>query len=82
MSFVTNSTKSQNAMLERYLRGTGRTITEADARARFGIKNLRARISELRSSGLVVERDQATTGRARYSVKARDVNGRRYRVFA
>lgn len=82
MSFVKNSTKSQNAQLESYLRGTGRTITEADARARFGIKNLRARVSELRNSGLVVVRDQATTGRARYSVKSRDVNGRRFRVFA
>ena len=72
----------QNAFLEHYLRGTGRTITEADANARFGIKNLRARITELRDAGLVVRVDTASTGKARYAVSARDTSGSRAKVFA
>lgn len=81
MSFVRLST-TQNVFLENYLRGTGRTITEADARARFGIMNLRARMTELRQAGLVVRREPSSTGRARYSISSRDVIGSRARVFA
>ena len=80
MSFTTIKS-NQTAFLESYLRGNGRTITAADAKARFGIKNLSARMSELRDAGLVVRVDTATTGRARYAVSARDVSGSRAKAF-
>lgn len=72
---------SQKAFLENYLRGTGRTLTSADAKARFGITQLAARVSELRDAGLDVRTEPATTGKARYRMVARDVNGRRAKVF-
>lgn len=80
MSFTILS-QPQNQFLESYLRGTGRTLTEAEARARFGIQNLRARMSELRQAGLIVRVERATTGRARYAVSSRDYYGGRARVF-
>ena len=81
MSFTTIKS-NQTAFLETYLRGTGKTITAADAKARFGIQNLTARISELRAAGLNVRVDTATTGKARYAASARDVTGSRAKVFA
>jgi hypothetical protein len=81
MSFTTIKS-DQKTFLESYLRGTGKTLTAADARARFGIQNLPARMSELRAAGLNVKTDVATTGKTRYAVTARDVNGSRAKVFA
>jgi len=81
MAFTTITT-SQTAFLETYLRGTGKTLTEADAKARFGILNLRARMTDLRNAGLVVRTEVATTGKTRYAVSSRDANGSRARVFA
>ncbi|MEL0016675.1 MAG: helix-turn-helix domain-containing protein [Rhodospirillales bacterium] len=81
MSFTTIKT-NQKAFLETYLRGTGRTLTSADAKARFGIQQLPARMSELRAAGLNVKTDVATTGKTRYAVTARDVNGSRAKVFS
>jgi len=78
----TKLTTSQTTFLEQYLRGTGKALTEADASARFGIQNLRARMTDLRNAGLVVRTDVATTGKTRYTVSARDVNGSRAKVFA
>lgn len=80
MSF-TKIRGSQKKFLENYLRGTGRTITERDARARFGISNLRARMTEFRKAGLRVVTEPSTTGASRYAVRARDVNGSRSKVF-
>jgi hypothetical protein len=81
MSFTTIRS-NQKAFLETYLRGTGKTITSADAKARFGIQNLTARVSELREAGLNVKAEPATTGKTRYSMTARDVSGSRAKVFA
>ena len=81
MSFTTIKS-NQKAFLESYLRGTGKTLTAADARARFGIQNLPARMSELRAAGLNVKTDVATTGKTRYAMTARDVAGSRAKVFA
>ncbi len=80
MSFTTLTT-DQKTFLETYLRGTGKTLTAADANARFGIKNLPARISELRAAGLNGKTDLATTGKTRYAVTARDVAGSRAKMF-
>lgn len=81
MSFTTTKT-NQTAFLENYLRGTGKTITVAEAKSRFGIQNLTARISELREAGLVVRTEVTATGKTRYAVSARDVVGSRAKVFA
>ena len=81
MSFTTIRS-NQTAFLETYLRGTGKSLTAADAAARFGIQNLSARVSELRAAGLNVKSDIATTGKTRYSMTARDVTGSRAKVFA
>jgi hypothetical protein len=73
---------SQSAKLEKYLRGTGKTLTAAEARARFGIQNLRARMSDLRALGLVIRTETAsTTGKTKYAVSARDVFGSRAKAF-
>lgn len=55
---------SQNERLVRYLAG-GRTISAAEARSRFGIQNLRARIDDLRNEGFCVytNRGERTTYR-------------------
>lgn len=70
-------TMPQNTFLESHLRGTGRTISAAQARATYGIKNVRARMSELRSVGLQVRTTVNTAGRTAYSISARDVTGSR-----
>lgn len=56
-----------NRKLLKFFRGTGpmNTLTSREARARFGIKNLRARIAELRAEGNPVYTNYRTlsTGR-------------------
>ena len=81
MKPFTTLTVSQNVFLEGYLRGTGKTLSEAQAYATYGIKNLRARMSEFRQAGLVVRRGKNTEGRAAYAVSARDVDGSRAYAF-
>ena len=71
---------SQNTFLVSYLRGTGRELSSAQANARFGIRNLRARMSELRDLGLRIRTRTKSTGRTSYAVSARDVFGSRARV--
>jgi hypothetical protein len=78
----TTLTVSQVSFLENHLRGTGRQLSEAQAKATYGIMNLRARMSDLRAAGLKVRRTTNTEGRAAYAVSARDVNGSRAGVFA
>lgn len=81
MAFTT-ITLSQIEFLEEYLRGTGRTLTEAQARSLYGIENLRARMTELRQLGLRVRREKNSEGRAKYAISARDENGSRAKIFA
>lgn len=65
-------TQTQNDFLVSHLRGNGRTITEAQANATYGIKNLRARMSELRAEGFRVRREQTvTTGKSAYAISRR-----------
>jgi len=77
----TTLTVPQVTFLEGHLRGTGRQISAAQAKATYGIMNLRARMSDLRAAGLKVRRDTNTEGRATYAISARDVNGSRAAVF-
>lgn len=81
MAFTTLTT-TQVEFLESYLRGTGRSLTARQANALYGIKNLRARMSELRSAGLKVTRVPTTVGVSAYQVSARDVTGSRANKFA
>jgi len=80
MAFTTLTT-TQVEFLESYLRGTGRSLTARQANALYGIKNLRARMSELRSAGLKVTRVPTTVGVSAYQVSARDVTGSRANKF-
>lgn len=81
MSFTTIST-TQNEFLESYLRGTGRALSTAQAVSLYGIKNIRARMSEMRSLGLKVSRKVNTVGHSAYSIAARDCTGSRSKRFA
>jgi hypothetical protein len=81
MSF-TNIKTTQKQFLESYLRGTDRSLTSRQADSLYGIKNLRARITELRQSGLVVRKDKTQEGLTKYMVSARDLSGSRARMFA
>ena len=72
---------NQKAFLESYLRGTGRTLSVAQARANYGIEKLSARISEMRDAGLVIYTDENTAGKATYRIVARDVKGSRAAKF-
>ena len=79
--FTTLSTP-QVVFLETHLRGTGRSLSEAQARATYGIMNLRARMSDLRAAGLKVRVEKNTEGKATYAISARDVTGSRAAVYA
>ncbi len=81
MSFTTLKS-TQVAFLETHLRGTGRSMSSAQAEATYGIYNLRARMSDLRNAGLKVRTHVNTEGRTAYSVSRRDVIGLQGRVFA
>jgi len=50
---TTDQAFTQAEKVARYLRA-GRTLTAREALARFDIKNLRARVSELRAAGMVI----------------------------
>jgi hypothetical protein len=80
MSFI-KLTQPQNEFLEQHLRGTGRTLTARQAEATYGIRNLRARMTEMRNAGLKVKTEINTQGRMAYSVSARDVTGSRAARF-
>jgi hypothetical protein len=75
-------TKPQNQFLEEHLRGTGRTLSARQARAAYGIQNLRARMTELRHAGLRVTTDINSQGRTVYAISSRDVTGSRAARFA
>jgi hypothetical protein len=51
------------------------------ARATYGIQNIRARMTELRQAGLKVNRAKNSEGRAAYTISARDVNGSRAAIY-
>ena len=73
--------KNQVSFLERYLRGTNKTLSIAQAQANYGIEKLTARISELRAAGLNVKTITNTSGNTAYRISARDLNGSRAMMF-
>ena len=62
---------TQLQQLETYLRGTNRELSAAQAESRFGIKNLRARMTEMRQGGFRVRTRTNSTGKTAYSVSRR-----------
>jgi len=72
MAFV-NSSKTQTELLVSYLRGTGRGISAPQARSLFGVKNLRARMSDIRQCGYKVRTSTNTEGNTTYFVSRRMV---------
>lgn len=77
----TKLTISQPAFIEQHLRGTGRTMSSAQAKATYGIKNLRAVISTLRNDGLNVRKQYNTAGRTTYAISRRDVFGLQSKIY-
>ena len=70
---------TQNQYLVTHLRGTGVELTAAEAK-KIGIRNLRARVAELRQAGLVVSTRKTEQGTAAYKISNRLQNGSRARV--
>lgn len=68
--------KGQNRFLELHLRGTGRSLTEKQAAAQYGIQNLRARVFDLRQFGLKVSVEGG-----KYSMVSRDILGSRAKIY-
>lgn len=81
MAFTTLST-TQKTFLESHLRGTGKSMSSAQARETYGILNLRARMTELRQAGLTVRKHVNTKGKTAYAVSRRDVFGFQGKNFA
>lgn len=79
MAFTTITT-SQNEFLVNHLRGTGKVLSQDQARSLFGIQNLRARMSDLRQLGYRVRTDVNSYGKTTYAISSRDVNGSRARM--
>jgi len=68
----------QKQFLYEHLRGTGRFITPTEAKT-FGIQQLPARMSELRSLGLIV-RTRKFKNETAYTISARDIFGSRAHI--
>jgi hypothetical protein len=54
-------TKSQNEKIAQFLSRKGASLTAAQARVRFGVANLRARIYDLREEGMPIQTTMKTT---------------------
>jgi len=67
--------QTQNQRLEGYLRGTGRELNASQAELLFGVKNLRARMTDFRQSFLAVNKRKSKTGATMYSVPRRNLFG-------
>ena len=65
---MSSKSTSVTSRILTYLK-TGADITQVQARKRFGITNVRARISELRQAGYAIYLNEKTTGNGR-TIKA------------
>lgn len=66
---LTKITTTQTQFLETYLKAKpGRRLSADQARAMFGVKNLRARIAELRKAGNTVQTATNKAGKTTYSI--------------
>lgn len=58
---------TQNERILRYL-STGRTLNASQARTRFGVRNLRARVNDLRNDGVCVYTNRNVDGTVEYRI--------------
>jgi hypothetical protein len=72
---------TQKQFLELHLRGTSKEITVAQARAQYGIQNLRARICEMRQDGLNVQSRKNYRNAGAFSMRSRDLTGSRATMY-
>lgn len=69
---------TQAEKVAQYLKA-GRTLTSAQARSMWDVRNLRARISDLRKAGFKVSTHINTRGTTAYSISGRASTGNRSR---
>lgn len=72
MAFTKLST-NQTEFLVKHLRGTNRVLSAAQAEALYGIKNIRARMSEIRDAGYIVRTGVNTKGYTTYAISRRKI---------
>jgi hypothetical protein len=80
-NYKTNGATTQLQFLQNYLRGTNITITAREAKERFGIAKLHARLYEIKMAGLRIR--SKSTGNNKelaYKVSARDLTGSRAKL--
>lgn len=77
---ISTTSTTQNQFLVTHLRGTQRELTVAQAKAKFGIGNLRARVAELRKAGLNVQSRKNYRNAAAYTITSRLQDGSRRKV--
>lgn len=65
---TTTTAFTQKEKILQYLNGTGRTLTAAQARNMWDVRNLRARMTEIRQDGLTVETFVNTRGNTAYKI--------------
>lgn len=73
--------QTQNQRLEAYLRGTGKELNAAQAELLFGVKNIRARMTDFRQNALKVNKRKSQSGSTMYSVTRRDIFGTECKAF-
>jgi hypothetical protein len=73
--------QTQNQRLENYLRGTSRELNFAQAELLFGVKNLRARMTDFRQNLLTVNKRKSKSGATMYSVPRRNIFGEQGKTF-
>ena len=78
----TQIVSTQKAFIESQLRGTGKTMSAAQARGTYGIKNLRAVVSTMRQAGINVRKQLNSQGRTAYSISRRDVFGFQSKIYS
>lgn len=77
MTDTNKKTLSQPARVERYLRGTGRRLTVAEAQSQLKISSFSSVVNRLRKAGLSVIREDG----GQYRISSRDRLGGRSYVF-
>ena len=77
---MNSTTTTQKQLIEKLLRGTNKRLTAKQAAAEYGIKNLRARISEMKAAGLAIQR-KLEGKRAVDGISRRDIHGGQFRMY-
>lgn len=81
MSNTSSTSMTQTQKIHNYLRGTGRALTAEQALSKWNVRNLPARMSELRQLGLRVNTQINDQGQTEYTISARDQQGSRSKMI-